>query len=197
MFTVTVHTTGCGRARRTSSHADRAAAEATTEEDKGPSPIAPELKELAWGAGAFVVLRVLMRFVLFPKVKKGMDARYGMIRGDHETADAVRAAAAAEVAAYERELAGGQGRGRQARRRGTPGARGRARRPHRRGQRPHRRQACRGRRGRTTQPRPPRQHQVEQRSPTSAAARPSWPPAAGPGRRRRQRRSTSLMGAQR
>ena len=34
-----------------------------------------------------------------------MQARYGKIRGDHETADAVRAAARAEVLAYEQELA--------------------------------------------------------------------------------------------
>ncbi len=74
-------------------------------EDKGPSPIAPEIKELAWGAGAFIVLFVLMRLVLFPRLKTGMDARYGKIRGDHETADATRAAANAEVAEYEAEIA--------------------------------------------------------------------------------------------
>ena len=76
----------------------------TVVEDKGPSPIAPEIKELAWGAGAFIVLFVLMRVWLFPRLKKGMDARYGKIRGDHETADATRAAANAEVAEYEAEI---------------------------------------------------------------------------------------------
>jgi F-type H+-transporting ATPase subunit b len=80
-------------------------AAAETTEDAGPSPIAPEVKELAWGAGAFIVLFVLMRLVLFPRLKKGMDARYGKIRGDHQTADAVRAEAKAEVATYEAELA--------------------------------------------------------------------------------------------
>ncbi|MEQ1872880.1 MAG: ATP synthase F0 subunit B [Ilumatobacteraceae bacterium] len=74
-------------------------------EDKGPSPIAPEIKELAWGAGAFIVLFILMRVWLFPRLKKGMDARYGKIRGDHETADATRAAAQTEVAEYEAEIA--------------------------------------------------------------------------------------------
>jgi F-type H+-transporting ATPase subunit b len=104
MFTVTVHTTGAGElvVRLPQQHA---AAEAGTE-DKGPSPIAPEVKELAWGAGSFIVLFVLMRVVLFPRVKNGMQARYGKIRGDHETADSVRAAARGEVAAYEQELAG-------------------------------------------------------------------------------------------
>ena len=43
---------------------------------EGPSPIAPEAKELAWGAGSFIVLALFMRFFLFPRLKKGMDARY-------------------------------------------------------------------------------------------------------------------------
>ena len=77
----------------------------TAVEDKGPSPIAPEIKELAWGAGAFIVLFALMRIWLFPRLKKGMDARYGKIRGDHESAEATRAAANAEVAEYEAEIA--------------------------------------------------------------------------------------------
>ncbi len=77
----------------------------TVAEDKGPSPIAPELKELAWGAGAFIVLFAVMRIWLFPRLKKGMDARYGKIRGDHEAADSTRAAAKAEVAEYEAEIA--------------------------------------------------------------------------------------------
>ena len=104
MFTVTVHTAGTGElvVRLPSS---LQAAEAGTE-DKGPSPIAPEVKELAWGAGAFIVLFVLMRLVLFPRVKNGMQARYGKIRDDHESADAMRAAARGEVADYEKALAG-------------------------------------------------------------------------------------------
>ncbi len=77
----------------------------TVAEDKGPSPIAPEIKELAWGAGAFIVLFAVMRIWLFPRLKKGMDARYGKIRGDHEMADSTRAAARAEVAEYEAEIA--------------------------------------------------------------------------------------------
>ena len=73
---------------------------------KDPGPIIPEMKELAWGAGSFIVLAVLMRFVLFPKVKKGMDARYQSIQSSHETADDERASARAEVADYEAQLAG-------------------------------------------------------------------------------------------
>ncbi len=71
----------------------------------GPSPIAPEIKELAWGAGSFIVLALLMRFFLFPRLKKGMDARYAHIRGGHEQADNARAAARAEVSEYESALA--------------------------------------------------------------------------------------------
>jgi F-type H+-transporting ATPase subunit b len=72
---------------------------------EGPSPIAPELKELAWGAGAFIVLALLMRLWLVPAIKKGMDARYNLIREGHEQADTARAAARAEVAEYESALA--------------------------------------------------------------------------------------------
>ncbi|HUF97724.1 MAG TPA: ATP synthase F0 subunit B [Ilumatobacter sp.] len=73
--------------------------------EEGPSPIAPEVKELAWGAGSFIVLALLMRFLLFPKLKAGMDARYAHIRGGHEQADTARASAKAEVAQYESALA--------------------------------------------------------------------------------------------
>jgi hypothetical protein len=44
--------------------------------DDGPSPIAPELKELLWGFGAFIVFLILMRLWLVPKVKRGLEARY-------------------------------------------------------------------------------------------------------------------------
>jgi F-type H+-transporting ATPase subunit b len=104
VLTVTVTMTGAGHAVVV--HLPQTTGEATTTaEDKGPSPIAPEVKELAWGAGAFIVLFVLMRLVLFPRLKKGMDARYGKIRGDHDTAESTRADAKAEVAEYEAELA--------------------------------------------------------------------------------------------
>jgi F-type H+-transporting ATPase subunit b len=73
--------------------------------EEGPSPLAIEYKELIWGGASFIVLLLLMRFWLFPAVKKGMDARYGLIRSGHEQADAARAAARAEVAEYESALA--------------------------------------------------------------------------------------------
>jgi len=93
----------------TDEHAtDTAAAdEAHTEAvDDGPSPIAPELKELAWGAGAFIVLAVVLRYVAFPKLRKGMTARYDSIRQGFEDADTLRADARGAVAQYEQALAG-------------------------------------------------------------------------------------------
>jgi F-type H+-transporting ATPase subunit b len=76
---------------------------------KNPGPIVPEIDELIWGAGSFIVFALLMRFFLFPRLKRGMDARYQGIRDDHEQADAERAAARAEVAEYEAQLAGIKG----------------------------------------------------------------------------------------
>jgi len=81
------------------------AAESGVEVDPGPGPIQPELNELYWGAGSFIVFALLMRFFLFPRLKKGMDARYAGIRSDHEQADAERAAARNEIADYEAQLA--------------------------------------------------------------------------------------------
>lgn len=69
------------------------------------NPIAPELKELIWGFGAFVVLAIVMRYVLFPKVRAGMTARYESIQGDFEKAETLTASARAEVAEYEAQVA--------------------------------------------------------------------------------------------
>ncbi len=76
-----------------------------SEANEGPGPIVPEVKEVVWGAGAFIVFALIMRYVAFPRLKKGMDARYNGIRQDHESADATRAAAQAEVAEYQAQLA--------------------------------------------------------------------------------------------
>ena len=85
---------------------EEAGTEATTAEStSAPNPIAPEGKELIWGAGSFLVFLVIMRVFLFPKLKKGMDARYTGIREDFEQADATRQAAQSDVAKYELALA--------------------------------------------------------------------------------------------
>jgi F-type H+-transporting ATPase subunit b len=112
VLTVTVSTTAAGHVVALNLPQTATGAE-TTAEDKGPSPIAPEAKELAWGAGSFIVLFVVMRVLLFPKLKKGMDARYGKIRSDHDAADSVRAQARAEVAEYDAALAAVKAEARQ------------------------------------------------------------------------------------
>ncbi len=68
-------------------------------------PIMPEVKELVWGFGSFVVLAVVLRYVLFPKVRAGMTARYDSIQGDFEKADTLTASARAEVAEYDAQVA--------------------------------------------------------------------------------------------
>mgnify|MGYP005816431877 CR=1 FL=1 len=69
------------------------------------NPIFPELKEVAWGFGAFVVLALALRLVLFRKVREGMTLRYDTVAGDLDTAEALTAGARAEVADYEAQVA--------------------------------------------------------------------------------------------
>ncbi len=91
---------------RVSAEEETTSGEATTAaETTGPNPISPEGKELIWGAGSFLVFLVIMRVFLFPKLKKGMDARYNGIREDFEQADATRTAAKTDVSKYEAALA--------------------------------------------------------------------------------------------
>ncbi len=68
-------------------------------------PIAPEGKEVIWGFGSFVVLAVVLRYVLFPKVRAGMASRYNSIQSDFEKADTLTAAARADVAEYDAQVA--------------------------------------------------------------------------------------------
>ncbi len=78
-------------------------------EAEGPesdlNPIFPEVKEVVWGFGAFVVLALAMRLFLFRRVRDGMTARYDRIEGDLETAEASTASARADVTDYEAQLA--------------------------------------------------------------------------------------------
>jgi len=75
-------------------------------EKTGPNPIAPENKELLWSFGAFIIFLILMRYFLFPRLRKGMDSRYESIRSNHDGADAAKADARAEVAKYDTALVG-------------------------------------------------------------------------------------------
>jgi F-type H+-transporting ATPase subunit b len=78
-------------------------------EAEGPesdlNPIFPEVKEVVWGFGAFVVLALAMRLFLYRRVRDGMTARYDRIEGDLETAQASTTSARADVADYEAQLA--------------------------------------------------------------------------------------------
>jgi F-type H+-transporting ATPase subunit b len=79
------------------------------EEAAGPesdlNPIFPELKEVVWGFGAFVVLALAMRLFLFRRVRDGMSSRYDSIEGDLETAEELTASARADVAEYDAQVA--------------------------------------------------------------------------------------------
>ncbi|CAB4536444.1 unannotated protein [freshwater metagenome] len=83
--------------------------QATSEEgapvSAGPNPISPEMKELAWGAGSFIVFLILMRLFLVPKVRNGMASRYDLIQSDHDYASATRDGAKQDVARYESAIA--------------------------------------------------------------------------------------------
>lgn len=84
--------------------AEEATGEAATEEKSIPNPIAPEMKEILWSFIPFLIFLVVMRYVLYPRLRKGMDARYEGIRGDLEGADTAKADARADVAKYEAAL---------------------------------------------------------------------------------------------
>jgi F-type H+-transporting ATPase subunit b len=83
--------------------------QATSEEgapvSAGPNPISPEMKELAWGAGSFIVFLILMRLFLVPKVRNGMASRYDLIQADHDYASTTRDGAKQDVARYESAIA--------------------------------------------------------------------------------------------
>ena len=77
------------------------------------NPIFPEVKEIAWGFGSFIVFAVLLRYVFFPKLRKSMDARYFAIRAGHEQAEQTTDDAREAVAQYEAQLAAIRGEAQQ------------------------------------------------------------------------------------
>jgi F-type H+-transporting ATPase subunit b len=79
---------------------ETAAAEVKT----APNPVNPAKNEMLWAAGSFLVLFVLMRYFLFPRLKKGTEARYASIRSNSEGAEQVKADAKTDVAEYEKAL---------------------------------------------------------------------------------------------
>jgi F-type H+-transporting ATPase subunit b len=72
---------------------------------KEPNPILPELREIVWGMGSFILLAVLMRAVLYPRLQRSMDARAARIQGDLDSADQVTASVAGEQRSYADRIA--------------------------------------------------------------------------------------------
>jgi F-type H+-transporting ATPase subunit b len=88
-----------------SASAEAGAAETTVAEVKtAPNPVNPAKNEMLWAAGSFLVLFVLMRYFLFPRLKKSTDARYASIRANSEGAEQVKVDAKSDVAEYEKAL---------------------------------------------------------------------------------------------
>jgi F-type H+-transporting ATPase subunit b len=77
----------------------------TASTEEAPNPILPVGSEMAWGIGSFLLLVLLMRVWLFPKLKKGMDARYAKTRADLDDAERIREEGADDVARYEAAIA--------------------------------------------------------------------------------------------
>ncbi|MBT95141.1 MAG: ATP synthase F0 subunit B [Acidimicrobiaceae bacterium] len=72
---------------------------------EAPSPIIPEINEVIWGGGAFVVLLALMLWKGFPAVQKIMNERSEKIATDLDEADKAKSEAQAVKTQYEAELA--------------------------------------------------------------------------------------------
>ncbi len=107
---LTAVVTGAGDSLEVSFLGETQVVEALVEADKEVpendlNPIAPEAKEFLWGMGAFAVMAIILRYVLYPKLKAGMDQRAEAIRADREAAEATTAAARADVAEYEAQVA--------------------------------------------------------------------------------------------
>ncbi|NCG23117.1 MAG: F0F1 ATP synthase subunit B [Actinobacteria bacterium] len=73
---------------------------------EAPSPIIPELDEIIWGGGAFLVLFGFMVWKGFPAVQGAMDARADKIAADLDAADQAMADAAKIKSDHAAELAG-------------------------------------------------------------------------------------------
>jgi F-type H+-transporting ATPase subunit b len=69
------------------------------------NPIAIEMKELAWGFGSFAVMALILRYLLYPKLKRGMDERAESVRRERAAAEALTASARDDVAGYEAQVA--------------------------------------------------------------------------------------------
>lgn len=69
------------------------------------NPIAPELKEMAWGFGSFAVLALVLRYLIWPKFRASIESREQGIVDDRAQAEAMTVAARTDVAQYEAQRA--------------------------------------------------------------------------------------------
>lgn len=65
------------------------------------NPIALEMKELIWGFGAFAVFALVLRYALWPPLKRSIEGRDQRIADDLAAAESVTGAARGDVDAYE------------------------------------------------------------------------------------------------
>ena len=90
----------------TGEHGASGASEAGHAETAQPeNPILPTIPEFAWGAGTFIVLWALMKFVLVKPIIKTMEERSAKVRGDLEAAEAAKGQAAGALSEYDASLA--------------------------------------------------------------------------------------------
>ena len=73
--------------------------------EEATNPILPDVVEMVWGFGVFAVLFLFLKYVGYPRVVKGMDARTEKIRGDEAAADQAGAEAQTVTADYQDSLA--------------------------------------------------------------------------------------------
>ena len=78
---------------------------ATTLLAAAKNPILPEMKEVIWFTGAFLILFVLMKKFAIPPVQKMMNERSEKIRDNLEEAEQVRNEAQDILKQYKRQLA--------------------------------------------------------------------------------------------
>ena len=73
--------------------------------EKEPNPILPAGNELVWGTLSFLILFAIVAKVVYPQVKKGMDARSERIRRTLEDAESAKDEARSILEQYRSQLA--------------------------------------------------------------------------------------------
>ena len=73
--------------------------------EKEPNPILPAGNELVWGTLSFLILFAVVAKVVYPQVKKGMDARSERIRKTLEDAESAKDEARSILEQYRSQLA--------------------------------------------------------------------------------------------